>query len=211
MSRLPPFIVGLTGGIGSGKTTVCTQFAELGVEVIDADQISRQVVQPGSPALQQLRDWFGADVLLPDGSLNRSWLRSLIFKDATARQRVESLLHPLIRHCILEHIHRSQSRWLILAAPLLLESNAYDFVDRILVVDVDEAMQISRTCSRDQCKEEQVRRIMALQLSRSERLQRADDVIHNDDDFGALRQQVRACFELYQRLADERHHAISAH
>ena len=210
MSRLPPFIVGLTGGIGSGKTTVCAQFAELGVEVIDADHISRQVVEPGSPALQQLRDWFGADSLLPDGSLNRSWLRTLIFKDAAARERVESLLHPLIRSSILGHIHRTQSRWLILAAPLLLESSAYDFVDRILVVDVDEAVQIARTRSRDQCSEEQVRRIMALQLSRNERLRRADDVIHNDGDIGALRQQVRACFDLYQRLADERHHAINA-
>lgn len=210
MSRLPPYIVGLTGGIGSGKTTVCTQFAELGAEIIDADQVSRQVVAPGSAALQQLLDWFGADALLPDGTLNRSWLRTRIFNDPAARQRVEALLHPLIRSSILDHIRRAQSRWLIVAAPLLLENNAYDFVDRVLVVDVEESVQIDRTRSRDHCSEEQVRRIMDLQLPRSERLRRADDVIRNDGDMAALRQQVHDCFQRYERLADERHHAISA-
>ena len=210
MSLLRPYIVGLTGGIGSGKSTACALFAELGVEIVDADHVSRSVVAPGSPALQQLREQFGDAVVTRDGSLDRAWLRSRIFSDAAVRQQVEALLHPLIRSAMLEQIQRSRSAWLILAAPLLLENNAYDFVDRVLVIDADEAIQVARTSKRDHASKDEVRRIMQVQLPRSERLARADDVISNNGDTASLRRQVQEYSTLYQKLADERQHAINA-
>ena len=210
MSLLRPYIVGLTGGIGSGKSTACALFAELGVEIVDADHVSRSVVAPGSPALQQLREQFGDAVVTRDGSLDRAWLRSRIFSDAAVRQQVEALLHPLIRSAMLEQIQRSRSAWLILAAPLLLENRAYDFVDRVLVIDADEAIQVARTSKRDHASEDEVRRIMQVQLPRSERLARADDVISNNGDTASLRRQVQEYSTLYQKLADERQHAINA-
>jgi dephospho-CoA kinase len=207
---LRPYIVGLTGGIGSGKSSACALFAELGVEIVDADHVSRSVVAPGSPALQQLREQFGDAVVTRDGSLDRAWLRSRIFSDAAVRQQVEALLHPLIRSAMLEQIQRSRSAWLILAAPLLLENRAYDFVDRVLVIDADEAIQVARTSKRDHASEDEVRRIMQVQLPRSERLARADDVISNNGDTASLRRQVQEYSTLYQKLADERQHAINA-
>ena len=210
MSLLRPYIVGLTGGIGSGKSTACALFAELGVEIVDADHVSRSVVAPGSPALQQLREQFGDAVVTRDGSLDRAWLRSRIFSDAAVRQQVEALLHPLIRSAMLEQIQRSRSAWLILAAPLLLENRAYDFVDRVLVIDADEAIQVARTSKRDHASKDEVRRIMQVQLPRSERLARADDVISNNGDTASLRRQVQEYSTLYQKLADERQHAITA-
>jgi dephospho-CoA kinase len=205
-----PYIVGLTGGIGSGKSTACSLFAELGVEIVDADQISRLVVAPGSPALQQLRSMFGEAVIAGDGNLDRGWLRARIFTDNVARLQVEALLHPLIRTAIVERIQRSRSPWLILAAPLLLENNHYDFVDRVLVIDVDEATQLARTRARDNTSDDDVRRIMQTQLPRSERLARADDIILNDGDTASLRRQVQEYSTRYQKLADERQQAINA-
>ena len=210
MSLLRPYIVGLTGGIGSGKSTACALFAELGVEIVDADHVSRSVVAPGSPALQQLREQFGDAVVTQDGNLDRAWLRSRIFSDAAVRQQVEALLHPLIRSAMLEQIQRSRSAWLILAAPLLLENNAYDFVDRVLVIDADESIQVARTRKRDHASDDEVRRIMQVQLPRGERLARADDVISNNGDTASLRRQVQEYSTLYQKLADERQHAINA-
>jgi dephospho-CoA kinase len=210
VSLLRPYIVGLTGGIGSGKSSACALFAELGVEIVDADHVSRSVVAPGSPALQQLREQFGDAVVTRDGSLDRAWLRSRIFSDAAVRQQVEALLHPLIRSAMLEQIQRSRSAWLILAAPLLLENNAYDFVDRVLVIDADESIQVARTRKRDHASDDEVRRIMQVQLPRGERLARADDVISNNGDTASLRRQVQEYSTLYQKLADERQHAINA-
>jgi len=210
VSLLRPYIVGLTGGIGSGKSTACALFAELGVEIVDADHVSRSVVAPGSPALQQLREQFGDAVVTQDGNLDRAWLRSRIFSDAAVRQQVEALLHPLIRSAMLEQIQRSRSAWLILAAPLLLENNAYDFVDRVLVIDADESIQVARTRKRDHASDDEVRRIMQVQLPRGERLARADDVISNNGDTASLRRQVQEYSTLYQKLADERQHAINA-
>ncbi|MES2604306.1 MAG: dephospho-CoA kinase [Pseudomonadota bacterium] len=210
MSRIRPFIVGLTGGIGSGKTTASQMFAELGVEVIDADLVSRNVVAPGSAALQQLVQWFGHSLLASDGSLQRPVLRQLVFSDRNIRLQVENLLHPLIRSAILDQIARSTSAWLLLAAPLLLENNAYDFVDRVLVVDADEALQVNRVVSRDNTTDTEVLRIMQSQLPRAERLARATDIIRNHGDLASLRQQVHDCYRLYGKLADERQQAINA-
>lgn len=206
MSRTRPFLVGLTGGIGSGKTTVCRLFAELGVEIIDADLISRQVVSPGSPALQQLTAMLGSALVSADGTLHRQYLRELVFSDGVARRKVEAILHPLIRAAILQQISRSGSRWLIVSAPLLLESKAYEFVDRILVVDASEEQQLQRTLTRDHCSEEEVRRIMQIQLSRADRLGQATDIIQNDSDMVRLQEQVATLYALYEKLAREREH-----
>ena len=210
MSRLRPFVVGLTGGIGSGKTTVTQWFADKGVEVVDADVISRALVAKDQPLLQQLVGLLGPGILLPDGTLDRSQLRQRLFTDAGTKQQVEALMHPAIRSAIVERVHRSSSAWLLLAAPLLLESGAYDFVDRVLVVDAPEALQRSRTAQRDNVSEAEVERIMQSQLNRTHRLERADDVISNDSDLASLQLQVDTLFNLYQHLADERQHAINA-
>lgn len=204
MSQLRPMIIGLTGGIGSGKTTVCQMFAKRGVEIIDADQIGRTLVAPGSIALQQLIDLLGQDLLTADGSLQRQRLRQLIFSDPHARHQAEAILHPLIRAAILEKINESASSWLILAAPLLLESKSYDFADRILVVDTDETLQIERTRERDHCSEDEVHRIMQIQLPRTERVARATDLIHNNGDLANLDRQVAEYFERYEKLAHAR-------
>ncbi|HTR00239.1 MAG TPA: dephospho-CoA kinase [Candidatus Acidoferrum sp.] len=201
--RTRPFVVGLTGGIGSGKTTVCSLFADRGVEIIDADVVSRKLVAPGSPALQQLTELFGPDALGTDGTLNRAYLRQLVFVDAMAKKQLEQLLHPLIRSNIVQQIARSNSPWLILAAPLLLENRSYDFVDRVLVVDADEAQQLARTTQRDRCGEDDVRRIMQTQLPRAERLAQAHDVIHNDGNLAGLEAQVDRLYSRYEALARE--------
>jgi len=197
-------IIGLTGGIGSGKTTVCTMFAAHGVEIIDADQIARVLVAPGSIALQQLIALLGPELLTPDGALQRQRLRQLIFSDAHARHQAEAILHPLIRASITKQIKDSTRAWLILSAPLLLESKTYDFVDRVLVVDTDEQLQIQRTLKRDQGSEDEVHRIMQIQLPRNERLAQATDVIHNNGDLANLQQQVDEHFRRYEELARAR-------
>lgn len=206
--RARPLVVGLTGGIGSGKTTVCSLFANRGAEIIDADQISRKLVGPGTPALQQLVAVLGASILNGDGSLNRALLRQMIFDDPRTRTQVETVMHPLIRSTIVQQIARSNSGWLILAAPLLLESGDYDFIDRVLVVDADEAVQIARTRQRDRCNENDVRRIMQAQMPRRERLARAHDIIRNNDDVAALEPQVDNLFQHYEALSREREFRI---
>jgi dephospho-CoA kinase len=210
MSLIRPFVVGLTGGIGSGKTTVSSLFAEMGVEVIDADVISRSLVRPGSPALQQLVAWYGPGLLTQEQALERAALRRLIFTDSNARQRVEALLHPLVRSAIDDQIARSTSQWLLLSAPLLLENQAYAFVDRVLVVDIDESQQVARTQQRDHSTEAEVRQIMQSQLTSAERLTHATEVIDNRGDLASLKQQVLACYQLYGKLANERQHTIAA-
>lgn len=199
-----PMVIGLTGGIGSGKTTVCALFAERGVEIIDADLVSRKLVQPGSPALGHLTEHFGTEILLPDGSLNRPLLRQKTFTDKQVKQQLEAILHPLIRSAIVQQVARSNSAWLILAAPLLLESGSYNFVDRILVIDTDEQLQIERTCARDHCSADDVKRIMQTQWPREKRLRHADDIIHNSGDSVELAQQVSTLYLKYEALARDR-------
>lgn len=198
-----PLIIGLTGGIGSGKTVVSNLFAGLGVDVIDADIVSRAVVAPGEPALKQLSALVKVPILREDGSLDRGKLRELLFRDDVLKHAVEQLLHPLIRQRIRELIAASRQRLLILVAPLLLENNAYDFVDRVLVVDAPEALQISRTSARDSAAPQDIERIMRDQLSREARLQRATDVIVNDGDLAQLEQRVVELHGFYQALAAE--------
>jgi dephospho-CoA kinase len=197
--------IGLTGGIASGKSTVSKFFAELGVPVIDADEISRLVVQPGSAGLAGIVRRFGSGVLDADGSLNRRALRALIFEDAAARRDLEAILHPLIRGEMEAIAERAGGEYQIFAIPLLVEGGPSDRVDRILVVDADEESQVGRVMARDRIPEPQARAILAAQASRAARLAAADDVISNSGTVADLRQQVTKLHAKYLGLARSAH------
>lgn len=193
-------VIGLTGGIGSGKSAAAAHFIQLGIDLVNADQAARWVVEPGRPALAQIAEHFGADILQADGSLDRAALRARIFQDAGERRWLERLLHPLIRQEIIEVLARATSPYAILESPLLIESGQSQLCQRVLVIDVPEAVQISRTVSRDGNDEAQVRAIMAAQASREERLAKADDVIVNDRDLAWLQQEVERLHRFYLTL-----------
>jgi dephospho-CoA kinase len=195
-----PWILGLTGGIGSGKSAAAQCFVDLGVHLVDADNAARWVVEPGRPALAQITEHFGPGVLQADGTLNRSALRELIFKDPQQRVWLEGLLHPLIREEIRLYLARAESAYAILVSPLLLETSQHQMVQRVLVIDVPESVQIERTVMRDKTNEEQVRAILKAQASREERLSRADDVIVNDRDPAWLKSEVESLHHFYLTL-----------
>lgn len=199
-----PWLVGLTGGIGSGKSAVAGFFAALGIHVVDADDAARWVVEPGQPGLAGLREHFGEQILQADGRLDRAALRQLIFADPQQRQWVEQLLHPLIRQAIADNLATAQSPYALLVSPLLIEGGQYRNVQRVLVVDVPENVQLQRVLQRDGVSEEQVRAIMQTQLSREERLRHADDVISNDGSLQELERQVASLHQQYlQQIRDE--------
>lgn len=195
-----PWILGLTGGIGSGKSAAAQCFVDLGVHLVDADQAARWVVEPGRPALAKIAEHFGVGVLQADGTLNRAALRELIFKDPQQRVWLEGLLHPLIREEIRQYLARAESPYAILVSPLLLETTQHQMVQRILVIDVPEALQIERTVLRDKTNEEQVRAILKVQATREERLSRADDVIVNDRDPAWVKSEVERLHHFYLTL-----------
>lgn len=175
------FIVGVTGGIGSGKTTITTMFAELGIEIIDADIEARKVVEVGSSALAKITDYFGKEVLKDNGELNRSHLRTLIFSNEENKQWLNALLHPLIRQSILNALKSTSSKYCILSAPLLIENNLHEIVDRVLVIDVMVETQIQRTMLRDKSNQQEVMAIINSQIPRAERISYADDIISNEE------------------------------
>ena len=197
---MKPWILGLTGGIGSGKTAVADRFASLGVHVVDADQAARWVVEPGRAALQQIVERFGEEVLLQSGELDRAGLRQKVFVDPAERQWLEKLLHPLIRAEVARHLALAESPYAIMVSPLLVESGQYRQVGRVLVVDVPEVLQIARTTARDQASEEQVRAILKAQVQREERLKHADDVLVNDRDLSWLGAEVERLHRFYLTL-----------
>lgn len=194
-------IIGLTGGIGSGKTTVSNLFSELGVTIVDADIAAREVVEPGCPALLEIRSHFGNDVINPDGALDRKALRKRVFGDEVERLWLETLLHPLIKQRIQEQLKQTKSDYAILSSPLLLETDQYEMTNRILVVDVPEALQLERASVRDQNNREQIKAIMATQMDRETRCARADDIILNDSTEKELRAKVLSLHHHYLKLA----------
>lgn len=195
------YVIGITGGIGSGKTAVSDHFESLGITVVDADVASRTVVEIGTSALASIAEHFGSQVLQTDGSLDRAALRSAIFEDSTQRQWLESLLHPLIRAEIVSGLESASSPYAILVSPLLIESGQSQLTERVLVVDVPEALQLKRTVARDSNSEQQVKAIMAAQASRQQRLDSADDVVVNDNTLEHLKAQVEALHQKYLKLA----------
>ena len=198
----PRLRIGLTGGIASGKSTVTQRFAELGVPVIDADVASRSVVEPGKPGLAHVVERFGRQVLDADGRLDRKALRALIFNDPTSRQALDAILHPLIRADMEQQAAEAKGPYVVMAVPLLIEGgNARARVDRILVVDADEALQIQRVQARDGSSADQARAIIASQASRAARLAAADDVLLNTGTVADLRQAVDRLHEKYLQLA----------
>lgn len=199
-----PWRVGLTGGVGSGKSTVAELFATLGIPVVDADVIARELVEPERPAYREIIAQFGPTILHPDGSLNRALLRKHIFADAAARVRLEAILHPRIRSIMEQRAQLARGPYVILVAPLLLENGLEEMVDRLLVVDTTEATQIARVRARSGLGEVEVRAIMATQISRNERRSRAHDVIDNDSDREALAEAVAALHKRYLALAGAR-------
>jgi len=196
------FIVGLTGGIGSGKTTVANYFASLGIELIDADIVARQVVEPKSVALKQISAHFGDDFLLADGNLDRAKLRTKIFADPQEKDWLNQLLHPIIRTELLKQLQLAKSPYCILVAPLLIENSLTQYVDKTLVIDIPVELQIARTMERDNNNKEQVQNIINNQISRSERLKAADDVIDNSStELVKIEQQVQKLHQQYLNLA----------
>lgn len=198
------YLVGLSGGIGSGKTAVSDRLAALGATVVDADVIAREVVEPGTPALMQIHGYFGAGILQDDGSLDRAALRQRVFADAEAKRWLEGLLHPLIGERTMQAIAEAPGAVVLLVSPLLVESGMHAICDRVLVVDVPEAVQIARTMQRDSNSREQVEAIVASQASREARLAKADDVLENTGTLAELHAKVDALYARYQKLAAEK-------
>lgn len=194
-------IVGLTGGIGSGKTAVSDRFAALGITIVDADACARLVVEKGKPALASIAAHFGEDVLDTEGNLDRARLRQIVFANESERKWLESLLHPLIFEEMCLQLQQPASPYAIFASPLLVESGQTVLCQRILVVDVPEELQLQRTMSRDKNTAEQVKSIIASQADRTTRLAKADDVITNTGSTDDLTEQVRSLHEKYLALA----------
>ena len=199
-SQKKPYTVGVTGGIGSGKTAVTDFFASKGIYIADADVAARAVVEPGKPALKEIVQRYG-QAILNNGTLNRQKLRAIIFADPMERQWLEGLLHPLIEQQILHELSIARSPYAILVAPLMLEAGQNEWVDRLLVVDVPEQIQIDRTTARDQITEEQTRQIINSQIGREQRIREADDVVDNSGTLEQLHQTLGELHTHYLNLA----------
>ena len=195
-------VVGLTGGIGSGKSAAADEFARLGVTVVDTDAIAHDLTGPGGAAVPDVLRLFGAAFVDASGAMDRTRMRDLVFTDAEAKQRLETLLHPMIRAESARRIAAATGPYTLLVVPLLIESAGYrERVGRVLVVDCPEAIQMTRVRQRSGLSEEAIRRIMASQVQREKRLTAADDVIDNSSSIAALQQQVRKLHENYLKLA----------
>lgn len=195
------FVLGLTGGIGSGKSAVAACFKKYGIKVVDADIAARKVVEPGMPALQTIAEHFGEHVLQTDGTLDRAALRSIVFNDELQRQWLEQLLHPAIGEWIASEIASATSAYVILESPLLLETEQRKATQRTLVVDVSKELQIERATARDDNSREQIEAIIAAQLPRKERLARADDLIDNSGSLADLESAVNTLHQQYLKIA----------
>ena len=192
-------VVGLTGGIGSGKTQVSDQLSSKGITIVDADVVAREVVEPGMPALATISEHFGTHLLAEDGSLRRDQLRQIIFADEEAKLWLEGLLHPLIRQSILQQLSDAQGPYVVLVSPLLLETNQREIPQVMVVVDAEPSQQVGRASARDNNTADQIEAIMAKQMDRQQRCQQADIIVDNSGDLNYLQQQVE---DLHQQLID---------
>lgn len=192
-------VVGLTGGIGSGKSTVARLFGALGVHWVDADDVAREVVEPGTPALEKIAEHFGQEILLPDGSLDRAALRRIVFDAPEERAWLEELLHPVIREELMRQLRPDNYSlpYVLLVSPLLLETDQHELVEKIVVVDVPVEIQIQRTMARDTNDREQVERIIAAQMPREQRLRKADDVVDNNLAMMDVERQVEQLHQTF--------------
>lgn len=197
MSQL---VIGLTGGIGSGKSMATDYLQTRGITIVDADLAARVIVEPGKPALQEIVEAFGESILQADGTLDRAALRKIVFADTTQRQRLEAITHPRIAQEILLQLSVSASPYTVLVSPLLFESGQYRFAQRTLLIDAPENTQRQRASARDKVSEEQIAAIMSAQMSREERRKRADDIVMNDGDLPALHVALEALHQRYLGL-----------
>lgn len=200
-----PFILGITGGIGSGKSAATQWFESQGIHVVDADIVAREIVAPGQAALAAIQQTFGDWVLLADGSLDRRALREHIFQDPAARQQLEKITHPAIRQSIIQQLQQAQSPYVILVSPLLFESNQHQLVQHSLLIDVDEATQIQRASQRDGHSIEHIQQIIAAQMPRHQKQQLANDIVLNNGSLDALYQQLKVLHLGYLQRAE---HAV---
>ena len=189
------FVVGLTGGIGSGKSAATAIFEDLGIDVVDADLASREAVLPGSKALDQIQKKFGNEILLEDQSLNRARLREIIFDNSEDKTWLEQLLHPEIRHIIQSKLENSSSEYVILVSPLLFETDQHEFCNTTILIDSSLNSQVSRTSKRDSVSEDSVKKIISAQMSRDDKLKIAEIVINNDDSLEQLESNVKKVHE----------------
>lgn len=196
-------IIGVTGGIGSGKTAVTNEFKKFGIEVVDADLAARTIVEKGRPALEKIHERFGPQILIDNGELDRAQLRKIIFEDSEQRKWLEQLTHPLIRDEIVHGLRSATSPYVILSSPLLIESGQYHLVKRTLVVDVPVELQLERTCQRDNNPKPQVQAIIDAQISREKRLEHADDILSNDKDMANLVEQVKILHQTYLDMSKQ--------
>ena len=195
-------IIGLTGGIGSGKSVASDKFKSLGVAVVDADVASRTVVEPGKPALKEIEDHFGSGIITAEGKLDRNNLREIIATDPEERKWLESVTHPKIGEQITKEISESTSVYTLFVAPLLLETNSQEMCSRVVVVDVPKDVQIRRTAKRDKVSPNQVEQMVAAQMEREKRLEKADDVLLNSGTIEDLEKQVEELHKKYIKMAE---------
>ena len=195
-------IIGLTGGIGSGKSVASDKFKSLGITIVDADVASRTVVEPGKPALKEIEDHFGSGIITAEGKLDRNNLREIIATDPEERKWLESVLHPKIGEQITKEISESTSVYTLFVAPLLLETNSQEMCSRVVVVDVPKDVQIQRTAKRDKVSSNQVEQMVAAQMKREKRLEKADDVLLNNGTIEDLEKQVEELHKKYIQMAE---------
>ena len=194
-------IIGLTGGIGSGKSTVAEAFRQHGIDTVDADLASRAVVEPGMPALESIREHFGADILHENGSLDRAALRSIVFSNPQQKAWLESLLHPLIREWIIQQLEKSTGPYVILESPLLFETDQHQLADTVVLVDVPEELQIERASARDRNLANQIKRIIDSQMPRQEKISKADIVFDNSQPLETMASRVADLHHQFLSLA----------
>jgi dephospho-CoA kinase len=199
-------VIGLTGGIGSGKSMATDYLQQRGITIVDADLAARVIVEPGEPALEDIVDAFGESILQMDGTLDRAALRQIVFADPAQRQRLEAITHPRIAQEILRQLSVSLSPYTVLVSPLLFESGQHRFAQRTLLIDAPEEAQRRRAAARDKVSEEQIAAIMTVQMGREEKRKRADDIVLNDGEVSALHSALEKLHQHYLQLAGNHGH-----